>query len=181
MKKNLLLALVCVNVFSIFLFPTSYAGNRPGALTVTLGGGYLFFDTKRHIDNKAAGMIEVGYDLTEHWGIEGMLAGFNTKFKKSVDDDRKINGTIFNFNGVYHFNSYSMFEPYVLAGVGIMGLNPNHLDANNEGNINAGVGAQMFVHHSVALRLEARDLYTWVGGKNDVFIGGGISVLVDMC
>ncbi|VVC75947.1 hypothetical protein AQUSIP_12480 [Aquicella siphonis] len=160
---------------------SAYAGNRPGALTLTAGGGYVYLDSKREMNNKGFGMLELGYNLTEHWGVEGFLAGFKTRFKRSVNDTRHVSGTVFNFDGVYHFSPFKIVEPYILAGVGITGLNPNRNDANNEGNINAAIGAQIFVANSVALRLEARDAYTWVGGKNDVYVNGGVSVLFDLC
>jgi len=181
MKKLHPLVLTCISLISVASYATSYAGNRPGALTLTLGGGYDYLDSKRHMDNAGLGMIEVGYDLTEHWGIEGLLGGFKTSFKRSVNDNRHISGTLFSIDGVYHFSPDSMFEPYILAGAGVTGLNPNRFDANNEGNINVAVGAQLFVHKSVAFRVEARDLYTWVGGKNDVFLNGGVSLLFDLC
>jgi hypothetical protein len=70
---------------------------------------------------------------------------------------------------------YQCIEPFLLAGVGATGLNPNGNSANYEGNINAGAGAQWFINDIIAFRAEARDFYTIIGGKNDVFLGAGIS------
>jgi hypothetical protein len=65
-----------------------------------------------------------------------------------------------------------------LAGPGIIGLNPNGNDPNNEGNINAGLGTQYFVDKSFAFKVEARDFYTITGGgKNDVLIDVGVTYL----
>jgi OmpA-OmpF porin, OOP family len=183
MKKIQSFALVCVGLISIASYTSSFAfaGNRPGALTVTLAGGYEYFSSKRLIDNTGLGIFMLGYDFTEHWGIEGLLGGFRNNFKGSAHDTRQINGTLFAIDGVYHFATSSMVEPYVLAGAGATGMNPSREDANNEGNVNAAVGLQLFVHKSVAFRLEARDLYTFVGGKNDVLLSGGVSMLFDLC
>ncbi len=180
MKKIQSFALVCVGLISI-ASSSSFAVNRPGALTVTLAGGYEYFASKRLIQNTGLGILMLGYDFTDHWGIEGLLGGFRNRFKSSAHDDRQINGTVFAIDGVYHFTQSSMVQPYVLAGAGVTGMNPSRENANNEGNINAAVGLQLFVHKSVAFRVEARDLYTMVGGKNDVLLSGGVSMLFDLC
>lgn len=165
----------------LFSSAQAYVGNRPGALTVTLGGGYFFLDSTRDIDNKAAALVEVGYDFTENWGIESLLAGFRTHFEPSVQDPHSISGTFFSIDGVYHFFPEYSFQPYVLAGVGILGLSPNLYDAKNSGDINAALGAQFFINPHFSLRLEARDLYTWVGGRNDIFVNAGLGFSFDIC
>src|SRR5580658_9559260 len=90
-------ALICVGLISIASCSSSFAfaGNRPGALTVTLAGGYEYFATKRLIDNTGLGILMLGYDFTDHWGIEGLLGGFRNNFKRSAHDTRQINGTLF--------------------------------------------------------------------------------------
>lgn len=176
-------ALICVSLFSIAASSTSFAlpGNRPGALTFTLGGGYVYLNDKRELENKAAGMVAVDYDLTEHWGVEGMLASLSTHYKNEAQDTRHVSGTIFALDGVYHFLTDNKFQPYVLAGVGVIGLSPGRYEANNSGNINAAVGAQLFLTQTFSLRVEARDLYTWEGARNDVFLNAGVSATFDLC
>lgn len=183
MNKINKLALACLSLFSITVSSASFAypGNRPGALTFTLGGGYVYLDDKREMDNKAAGMIAVDYDLTEHWGVEGMLASLSTHYKDEVHDTRHVSGTIFALDGVYHFLTDNMFQPYVLAGVGLIGLSPGRFDANNSGNLNAAIGAQLFLNQTFSLRVEARDFYTWEGARNDVFLNAGVSATFDLC
>ena len=180
--------LTCLCFVSIAApYPMSYAQSRPGALSFTFGGGYEYFASKRRMENTGLGFFALGYDFTEHWGLEGFLAGFRTNFQRNVGDNSRIGGTLFAVDGIYHFNpdcllppSYTL-QPYLLAGFGVTGLNPNRTDANNEGNINAGLGLALSLHHAVALRLEARDFYTIVGGKNDVIVDGGISFIFDLC
>ena len=156
-------------------------GNSAGDATVTAAGGEFFFAQKRNIENTGLAMLILGYNFTDNWGIEGLVGGFTTTFKDSVHDNREISGTLVSIDGVYHFSPYHNVQPYVLAGVGVLGLNPNRYSANNEGNINAGVGAEFFVHPAVAFRLEGRDFYTWVGGKNDLMLDGGVTFLFDFC
>lgn len=182
MKKISKCVLAAASLVSLtFSSAHAYVGNRPGALTVTLGGGYFYLDSMRDMDNKAAGMVEIGYDFTQHWGIEGLLAGFRTHFEPSVQNHESISGTFFSIDGVYHFFPEYRFQPYVLAGVGILGLSPNLYDANNSGDINAAVGAQFFISPLFSVRFEARDMYTWVGGRNDIFINAGLGFSFDLC
>jgi OOP family OmpA-OmpF porin len=186
MKKLHSLVLACVGLATITSYSAAFTGNRPGAVTFTFGAGYDYFAQKRKIENTGVPFVAVGYDFTDRWGIEGMLGGFNTSFKPSADDDRKINGTLLAVDGVYRFDPQCLYqqypvEPFVMAGVGILGLSNNRNEANNEGNINAALGVQFFADKVVAFRVEARDFYTIVGGKNDVILDAGVTFLLDLC
>ncbi len=179
MKKFCLSMLAASLLFTIF---SAHAGNRAGAVTASVGAGYDFLSSQRLMDNAFVPYIGLGYNFTQRWGFEGLLGNFNTSFKKSVDVHRQISGLMLALDGVYHFSpSYQIIEPYVLAGAGIMGFNPNRNSANNEGAINAGLGAEFFLDKSIALRIEARDFYTIVGGKNDVFLNAGVTFLFGGC
>ena len=181
MKKLHTLVLACVGLISISSYPTAYAGNKAGDITVTVGGGYEYFASKRRLENAGIGLFALGYDFTDHWGIEAMFAGLNTNFNRSTHVYKQVNGRLYAVDGIYHFSPFSArilfqgIEPYVLAGVGATSLSPNRYDANDEGNINAGVGVQFFANEIVAFRVEARDFYTWVGGKNDVVLDAGVT------
>src|SRR5579862_6020257 len=154
------IVMICISLISIVLSPITMASHRAGAAILSLGAGYERFSSKRHIDNTGMPFFALGYDLTDNWGVEGFLGLTSTDSRRPEDDGRQIKTTLFTFDGVYHFSPYHKVEPYVLAGVGITGMHPNgRSDANNEGNINAGVGAEIFIAKSIAFRLEARDLY----------------------
>jgi len=167
--------------FLCFLSGLVTAGNRPATLSLSAGAGNFYFGSKRHIDNTALGFVGAGYNFTYHWGIDTLLGFFLTQSHKSVDHGKQVNGTVFAFDALYRFSPYGNFEPYVLAGPGILGLSPNGDDPNNEGNINAGIGTQYFIDKSIAFRVEARDFYTITGGKNDVMLDAGITFLIDIC
>jgi len=181
MKIKALFALACVSCVLFASSSTLYAESRPGALTVTLAGGADFFSKKRGLNNTGVGFLGVGYDFTKHWGIEALLGFFQPSFTHPQPGGRQINGTLFSFDGMYHFNAYQLLEPYVLAGIGVIGMNPSLHDANNETNLNGGLGVAFFIHPAIALRIEARDFYTMVGGKNDVLVDAGVTVLFDLC
>jgi hypothetical protein len=107
-----------------------------------------------------------------------MYGTVNTKQTDEEGGDH-VHGNLFLIDGIYRFSSYHMFEPYVLAGIGVLGLKPSDTELNQQGNINAGMGTQVFLDRSIALRIEARDLYTTTGsGKNEIMLNAGISILI---
>lgn len=191
MKKLCSFLLASVSILSITTSTQAYAqamccstgcgSSRAGTATFTLGSGYAFFSPKRHLENTDIPFVAAGYNFTNQWGIEGYLGIFNTTFKKSVIDRRQVKGTLFAVDGVYHFSPYQFIEPFILAGVGITGLNPNGTDAYNQGNVNVGLGTNIFINKVVAFRLEARDFYATVSRKNDVLLNGGVSFFLDLC
>jgi len=178
------LRVIFIFIITLMITQTSvYAGNRAKAATITVGGGGYFFSDDRNLNNTGFPFLALGYDLTDHWGVDALIAGFSTQSKRPLDNDngRQIRGTLFAFDGVYHFMLDSCVQPYALAGVGILGLSPNGTNANNQGNINAGLGMQLFFHKDIAFRVEARDFYTITSTNNDVFVSGGVSFLFDVC
>jgi OmpA-OmpF porin, OOP family len=179
MKKTHQLMFACVTFILMGFCAVAHAENRAGAVSLTLGGGYEYFATKRHIQNTGMPLIALGYHLTSQWEIEGLFSVFNTRSKTA--HSKQINGNLFAIDGVYHFASYRWIKPYVLAGPGVARLNPNRYEAHSEGYVNGGIGMQVFVDPSVAFRFEVRDLYTLTGGKNDVLLDAGVRFLLDLC
>lgn len=177
MKKMVRSVVICLSLVILGGSSNVFAFHRAGAFTFTLGGGYAYFSPKRHIDNAGIPYGAVGYDFTDRWGLEGLMGFFNTDPKRNQNNGRQISGNLFALDVVYHFVPYRFIQPYLLAGPGVIGLNPNGSNANNEGNINAAVGADLFVNPFIAFRIEARDFYTIVGGKQDIFPNAGVTFL----
>lgn len=158
------------------------AASRGHTFTFTGGVAFESFSSKRDINNRGFPIGALGYNFDCHWGAEAMLGTFHTRFFDSANyDNRMVSGTLFMLDALYHITSPTNVEPFLIAGLGIMGLDPNRFDAKNEANFNFGLGALIFADPVVALRLEVRDIYTFIGGKNDVFFAGGVTFLLDWC
>lgn len=172
-----------LSVFSLMslLYSNAFAETQANAVSFSLGGGPYYFSPKRHVDNTNVGFGALGYNFTPHWGVEALLGFFNTNSHKPEDNGRQVNGTLFAFDGIYHFNNIYSIDPYIMAGPGVIGMNPNGTDANNEGAFNAGLGAQYFINKIIGLRIEGRDLYTFVGKKNDYFLDAAITFYMAIC
>lgn len=182
MKKihTLLATMGLLSITSSFI-SISYAQNVANSLTFSLGAGTEFFAKKRHLNNVTEPYIAAGYNFTDQWGIEALWGTFKTNFSNKTPTDRQVSGTLVLVDALYHFNPGYFIQPYLMAGVGVTGLSPSGSDATNEGNINAGLGVQFFANKIVAFRLDARDIYTMIGGKNDIYLSGGVTFLIDLC
>jgi len=170
MKKRILLP-----AFALLLSQLSFAGNRSEATTITLSDAPYFFAAKRHINNINMPNAAIAYNFDNHWAVEFGAGLINTNQRRF--NQHGIHGFLYTLDGLYRLDPHGALEPYLLAGIGIMGLTPNGNDSEYQGNVNAGVGTQWFCDRSIALRGELRDVYTLHGGKNDIMLNFGISFL----
>jgi OOP family OmpA-OmpF porin len=168
---------VALGLLTLLTTEHAVAGNRAGAVTLTLADAYYHFASSRHLDNTSLPNVALAYNVTDRWAIEGGIGVINTN-QKPVLGGLGVHGFLYTADAIYRFR-HSQFEPYIIAGIGLLGIKPNGLNSTHQGNINAGVGTQIFFSDSIALRGEIRDLYTTTGaGKNDYMINFGVSFLM---
>ncbi len=168
MKKLSLLTLV----LGIMSINTAMAWNRPGAMTLTLADAYYHFDSKRHINNSSLPNVALAYNFDERYAAELNIGVLNTNYH----NDTRLRGVLYTLDGLYRFTPHGHFESYIIGGIGMWGLKPSiNTQSQYQANVNAGIGTQFFADNMIALRLEARDLYTLSGGKNDVMVNFGVS------
>jgi hypothetical protein len=165
-----------ISLFLLLVTPVVFAGNEPGVFTVTLADAYYHFSAKRHLDNAAMPNIALAYNFNSQWAAEFNMGVLNTDQSNSAE--LGVHGFLYTLDGIYRFMPRQHFEPYVLAGIGILGLKPNGNSATHQGSVNAGVGVQFFADDAIALRGEVKDLYTLSGGQNDWMVNVGVSFLM---
>jgi hypothetical protein len=154
-----------------------FAGNVPGAVTITASDAYYHFDNKRDLNNSAFPNLALAYNFTNHWAIEAMAGILNTRQSKDLGG-YGVHGALYNIDGIYRFTPCGHFEPYVLGGIGLLTLTPNGTDSEYPGNVNLGLGAQLFFGPTVAMRAEFRDVYQTTGHSyNDYMLNFGVSFL----
>ncbi len=180
-KKTLLFG--CLSAFLMANSAVVVAGNRPGAVSLTLADAYYHFADKRNLDNTGMPNIALAYNFDQKWAVEAAAGLINTNITPpAVPSKESVHGGLYTVNGLYRLQPfYNYFEPYLTAGVGAIGLDPNGSSSKWQANVNAGVGTQFFFDQSIAFRVEARDVYTLSGGKNDYMINAGISFLFGGC
>lgn len=176
--KKITKVLGCLGAALMVASTNVLAISRPGTVTFTVADGYYHFDGKRHLNNHWIPNIAVGYDFDQHWGVEAGAGLINTRTTGCCGYAKQsVHGFLYSVDGMYRFDPYYVVEPYVIAGVGALSLKPNGNESVHQGNIHAGVGAQVFISDSIALRAEGRDLYTITGAKNDLMANLGITFL----
>ncbi|MEO8964953.1 MAG: outer membrane beta-barrel protein [Gammaproteobacteria bacterium] len=181
MKKRLLTS---IGLVALIGAGATIAGNRPGAVTLTFGDAYYKFDSARHVDATSMPNVELAYNVTDHFGLEGTFGVLNSNLSADLDTGQLegdlAHGFLYTIDGLYRFVSYKIIEPYLVAGIGVIGLKPAGNEAVQQGLVNAGIGAQAFFDKSLALRAEFREMFTTTGsGFNDYFVNFGISYLID--
>ena len=170
MKKMSLVA----GLLGVIVMNSAVAGNRPEAVTLSLGGAYYHFSDTRNLQNPFMPNLALAYNFTDRWAIEGGLGNINTDQKNGGTSS--VHGMLYTVDGIYRFTPKNRFEPYVIAGVGVLNLKPTPgTSSQYQSNINAGLGTQFFADRIVALRGEVRDLYTMAGRKNDIMVNFGVS------
>lgn len=173
-QRKLLLSL-----FSALLLTNSlsaHASHRKGAFFVTLNDGYTFFASKRGMQNNSTPGFQFGYDFSDQWAAELGVSLINTH-TTNAKGHTHAHGFIYSLDGIYRTQMHDHFAPYFLAGLGVTGLKPNYSNPVNQAHAEVGVGSQYFISDSIALGAEAKDLYTFSGGKNDVQLLASISFL----
>jgi hypothetical protein len=181
-KRNQWLTYLGV-IASLSAVSMTFAGNRPGAVTLTFGDSYYKFDSARHVDATDMPNFELAYNVTDHFGLEGTFGVLNSNLSATLEtgelEGDPAHGFLYTIDGLYRFATYKIIEPYFTAGIGVIGLKPSGYEAVQQGLINAGIGAQAFFDKSLALRAEFREIYTTTGsGFNDYFVNFGISYLI---
>jgi hypothetical protein len=173
---------VCVGVVALISAGWAMAGNRPGAVTLTFSDAYYHFDSKQNIDSTSMPNFALAYNATENFALEGGIGVLNSTISSTEKGDvegEHAHGFLYTIDGLYRFGTYKIIEPYVTAGIGVLGMKPNGNESTQQGLVNAGIGAQAFFDKSLALRAEFRELYTTTGsGFNDYMLNFGISYLI---
>lgn len=149
--------------------------SRDHMISITPSGGYYHFADKRHLDDQALANIQLGYGFNETVSAEAFYAPFSTSQDRTPS--KNIHGGLYALNGLYHFRTLNVLQPYLTAGVGIINIKPSPAqDSTSQANLNAGAGIEYFISNQLSLRAEAKDLYTPVGGKQDFFINAGLTI-----
>ncbi len=161
-----------VSAVSLFAASTTLAWNRPNAVTLTLADAYYHFNAKRQIDNAAYPNAAIAFNFNERWAAELGFGVLNTNYHNTTG----VHGDLYTLDGIYRFKPYWYLQPYIAAGIGVLGLKPQiNTQPQYQGNVNVGIGTQLYADKMVALRVEARDLYTMNGGINDYMVNFGVS------
>lgn len=153
---------------------------QPGDFYFSPGVAYYHFSDKRDLQNTAMANVSAGYVVSDQFSLEVMYGQASTEETPSALNE-STRFYMYSGEGVYHFSSDSeaAVDPYVLTGLTVTNQQDN---AENAGNttllgLNGGAGIEYFVNPNISLFVDARDIYTLSGGKNDWMLNAGIKFL----
>ena len=151
----------------VFLLPLSARSEiRAGSFEVGPFGGYNFFENSQNLENRPVFGLRLGYNFTQHFGIEGV-----GEFISSHVDNKTITATkegqfaspmdgvdltFYHLDLVYHFKPEARFNPFILAGFGGAHYRPE-ISTKDMAAFNVGVGAKYWVTDNIALRFDLKD------------------------
>ncbi|MGB4344475.1 MAG: OmpA family protein [Moraxellaceae bacterium] len=116
------------------------------------------------IEDKEGYGLSLGYRFTPAIGLEAHFARTETELEANNGDIRADRMSI---DGYYTFNADSKFSPYVLLGAGQGRLKPDNSETITDTIVNAGLGAFYRFTDTVALRMEAREVFNSDEDLND--------------
>ena len=162
--------IIPVLLSAVFLLPlAAQAEIKAGSVELSPFAGYNFFDNQHNIKNRPVFGGRIGYNFTNHFGLEG-----TGEFSKTRVDDKSLTPTeqgqftgvddvkiiSYHLDLVYHFLPEEKFNPFIVAGYGASHYNPEINDKNMR-LLDYGVGAKYWVAEHVALRVDLRDKMTF--------------------
>ncbi|MFH2043670.1 MAG: OmpA family protein [Pseudomonadota bacterium] len=165
MKKISLTLTISVFLLLTLFMTLSIAEDRQGAFTVTPNIGWYFFEGNQNLDDGITSGLNLGYDLTKNWGIEGSL-NYIDSGRENIGGD--VEGFLYKFDALYNITNFGKLVPYLAAGVGGITLNPDRGGAENDFLFNYGAGLKYFITDNVALRGDVRHILPYGSlGKDD--------------
>src|SRR3990172_9958377 len=148
-------------VFLIFLLPIiSWAEIKEGSVEVSPFAGLQTLRTKTDYSTRMVYGLRLGYNITNHWGIEGAFDTVETRANTGYG------------NILYHFMPEKSFNPFITAGIGGGRIKPENRSGYNTVVGNVGAGFKYFFTENIAFRTDVREIITT---RSNLAVTGGIT------
>ncbi|MRR30114.1 outer membrane beta-barrel domain-containing protein, partial [bacterium] len=142
---------------------------KEGAFSISPFGSYTFFDNDADLKHHYGGGLRLGYNFTQNWSAEASGNYTNTEFDNGGGT---VNVYRYGLEGLYHFMPESRFVPFLAAGLG--GLSWDGRQSDTDQLLSAGGGMKLFLTDRVALRADARNIFTFSEAQNHQEVTGGL-------
>lgn len=159
---------------------TATAEHRANSFMISPMIGHFGFDSDLDLNDHSAYGAGLGYNFTEHLGLEANYTEANNKPFNWNDSSVDGEVSFLRLDSLYHFiTGNKNLVPYLAAGVGLLEYEGGRGDrTNKEFATNVGGGIKYFVHDNVALRADVRHVQTypecsWLGTLGVTFYVGG--------
>ncbi|MEW6109968.1 MAG: OmpA family protein [Nitrospirota bacterium] len=146
MKKAILLFLLSISIIIIPVITS--AEIREGSVEINPYIGLHVFDTSTDFQKKGIYGLRLGYNITNHIGIEGA-------YDHTPDSAQMLHADL-----LYNFNPEKSLNPFFVAGIGGAHISPDGRDSYNTLMGNFGLGFKYFFTDNIAFRADVRDVIT---------------------
>ena len=156
-RKSAIPAAVLICIFCV----TSVlrAEIKEGSTTLSIFFGGFIFDHDLNLDNGLTGGLGIGYNISEHLGVEAAINYVDTEFEHASRlDDKDVSVYLYRLDLLYHLMPESSIVPYLAAGAGGITYDPSAkgVDTSTDFMANYGLGLKYFIMPTVALRGDVR-------------------------
>jgi OOP family OmpA-OmpF porin len=173
--KRITQTILLIIVFNFLLFNSDCnAKIRGGALEGGISLGAVIVDDDNSSDNEFLGRLDLGYNITDHIGLELSLGNTFNSLEKVPDI------TLYNISSVFNLSPNYIAVPYFTFGFGAANFITDTRNNESMFNISFGVGAKYFLNDDLALKLDVRDYMTTSGMTHNVTLTFGFVYLYDL-
>ncbi len=148
-----------VFVFILILSAESQAQISPERYSVSPFIGRYEFDHQQKLDVSPVMGLRLGYALTSHFGLEGVLEYVPTESSFLGDNDSTIHGVLYHMDALYYFRPDKRLVPFLAVGFGGLSLDSNPRGADTNFMANYGFGAQYHLSDRIGLRGDFRFIF----------------------
>jgi len=129
---------------------------------VSPGVGMMFFEGNAPTDDGLNLLLRLGYDISDHWSVEGgiswapNIAGSSDSDAAGIDNEYITGGFL---DALYHFNRYNRLDPFLTAGAGYVRASERSLNNGDEfsvGGPRVGAGVMYHLTDRWSLRADGR-------------------------
>ena len=150
------------------------AENRAKALNLSTMLGSQVFEGNQSLHSSRFWGINLGYNFTENWGIEGVYTQVKADAKDNSTTDTKVK--TYRLDLLYHFMPTQKFVPYFATGLGTIDSNPKQGQSRDHLLFNYGVGIKYFILDDlIALRADIRHLIDCPEPDNNLQYSAGLT------
>jgi OmpA-OmpF porin, OOP family len=140
------------------------AGERAGAVGVSLGAGVHVFDNQQDIRKDALGTLGLGYGITDRLATEIVFGfgGFDHKYfdrEHCCCSEDDVRAYMLRGEALYHFRPEGKLVPFIAAGIGGVRVEGDHYADDEYFTLNYGAGVKYYVSDNIAFRGDARHVY----------------------
>ncbi len=167
MMKKSINSIVCI-MFLLIISSSASAKEKPQTFSVSPYAGYYWFDRHQNLNDNPVVGLSLGYNFTKHFGLEASGEYIATIYNQDVAGSHSVNAGNYRLDAIVNLIPDSPVVPFIFGGFGGQSINyPRNVSNRDVATFDYGVGVKFFINDSLAIRLDARQVYVIDGARKD--------------